>query len=802
MHENNIELLCHEAERLLELNIDLLQKMLTEPKVLGDSNAQLFDRSKAEKRIEELQGEQKKILGKEMVLAVVGTMKAGKSTTINAIVGKEILPNRNRPMTSIPTLIRHVPRKIIPELRLDNIEPIQKLFVTLQKKIDTEDGKKLLTELKKDQALWKLLDIIADNTWIKGNYYGEEDIFSCLASLNDLVRLATALRVDFPFSAYEEVHKLPVIEVEFSHLVGMDDSQGTLTLLDTPGPNEAGQPQLQAMMRDQLQKASAVLAVLDYTQLKSEADQQVRKELNAIAEVAAGRLFVLVNKFDQKNANSDNAETVKQAIPAMLDSGALNSDRVYPGSSLRAYLANRARSVVDQAGKLSVSEEWVDDFAKMAFGLDWREEEDDVLADVGVVLKKANTIWRTSLFEKLITEVIQAAHAKAAALAVDSAAAKLVQNAENIDEYLSLRHQGLQASIHTLQTQIKGLINDIEEVAACQQEVDKEVECVMGEITHETKNLLNNAESKLEKELDKYFQEGKRQEEALNKEFERHSKHGKNNSGESDKRGVFGTLFGALAGSVGQQTRDFDPENPEVKFSEHTEAMQFIKKIEESVISILAEKEKEIKPMLTKIVGGIEGSFHSKTMLAVDKIASQINSRLEEDGFTVKISFPKVSELKTHLATDTRIANLLEQKTFSETRHRRSSGVWGTLCGWFNTDDWGWETYKEDVTRSVVNINTIKNAVRNQTKEHFEKLNNAIDQQVNAPILKEIESFFITFKGKVEQLRHTLIQSTEDHKSSQQEQEQLTERLSVLRKLTPEMISDSKILKKELEPML
>ncbi|HBV0140261.1 TPA: antirestriction protein [Escherichia coli] len=29
-----------------------------------------------------------------MVLAVVGTMKAGKSTTINAIVGQEILPNR------------------------------------------------------------------------------------------------------------------------------------------------------------------------------------------------------------------------------------------------------------------------------------------------------------------------------------------------------------------------------------------------------------------------------------------------------------------------------------------------------------------------------------------------------------------------------------------------------------------------------------------------------------------------------------------------------------------------------------
>lgn len=51
MHSNNIELLCQEAERLLELNIDLLQKMLTEPKVLGDSNAQLFDRSKAKKEL-------------------------------------------------------------------------------------------------------------------------------------------------------------------------------------------------------------------------------------------------------------------------------------------------------------------------------------------------------------------------------------------------------------------------------------------------------------------------------------------------------------------------------------------------------------------------------------------------------------------------------------------------------------------------------------------------------------------------------------------------------------------------------
>ena len=62
-----------------------------------------------DKKIASLEENRIKLQDLEMVLAVVGTMKAGKSTCINAIVGREILPNRNRPMTALPTLIRHVP---------------------------------------------------------------------------------------------------------------------------------------------------------------------------------------------------------------------------------------------------------------------------------------------------------------------------------------------------------------------------------------------------------------------------------------------------------------------------------------------------------------------------------------------------------------------------------------------------------------------------------------------------------------------------------------------------------------------
>ena len=53
---------------------------------------------------------------------------------------------------------------------------------------------------------------------------------------------------------------------------------------------------------------------------------------------------------------------------------------------------------------------------------------------------------------------------------------------------------------------------------------------------------------------------------------------------------------------------------------------------------------------------------------------------------------------------------------------------------------------------------------------------------------------FLRIPGKVEQLRNTLIQSSEDHKRDQQAQERLTRRLQALNERVPELITDSKAL--------
>ncbi|EHQ7105448.1 dynamin family protein [Escherichia coli] len=794
MHEKNIALLCDEADRLLQLNINLLRQMVDEPDVLSDSkneNGLLFDKQKALKRIEELEGEQIKTARREMVLAVVGTMKAGKSTTINAIVGQEILPNRNRPMTSVPTLIRHVPGKTEPVLHLEHTQPVRNLLITLQEKLATPAGQQVAQTLQQTGDTRELLDILTDDGWLKNEYHGEEEIFTGLASLNDLVRLAAAMGSDFPFDEYAEVQKLPVIDVEFSHLVGMDACQGTLTLLDTPGPNEAGQPQMEVMMRDQLQKASAVLAVMDYTQMNSKADEDVRKELNAIADVSAGRLFVLVNKFDEKDRNGDGADAVRQKVPAMLNSDVLPASRVYPGSSRQAYLANRALHELRKNGTLPVDEAWVDDFVREAFG---RMKKDYVCKDSELATEGATDLWEGSLIDQLITEVIQSSHSRAAALAVDSAAAKLMQNAENVSEYLSLRHQGLQQSIQSLQAHITSLLADIQEIEECQNQVTGDVRMAMEDINTKTGELLTKVCASLEEELNDYFRSGKRKEQQMLEE---------ENSAQPRERNAFAffhDIFGT--GNQHDRMRDFDPDSPEIKFSDRRAALELMTQIESTVTSLHREAEAQFRPELEKIVRGIETGFRGTALYATEKIAGRINARLEDEGFTVKISFPAVSQLQTRLAVKINLSALMEERTETVTRRRRQSGVWGTVCRWFGTSDLGWENYDEDVSRSVININKVREEVMSLTRAYFGELQASIEQDINQPVRQEIDAFFCAFREKVEQLRNTLIQSSEDHKRDQQAQERLTGRLQALNERVPELITDSKALREELETML
>ena len=167
-----------------------------------------------------------------------------------AIVGAEVLPNRNRPMTALPTLIEHAPGQKTPILHFEKRQPILDLIEKLGKKARKLKPESLQERLEGDSHLQDALQKLHQTRSIAEAYQGEEAIFDFLAWLNDLVRLSAALKVPFPFEAYAGVADFPRIEVEFFHLRNQNQAgQGKFMILDTPGFNEAGQKEHRPVCR-------------------------------------------------------------------------------------------------------------------------------------------------------------------------------------------------------------------------------------------------------------------------------------------------------------------------------------------------------------------------------------------------------------------------------------------------------------------------------------------------------------------------------------------------------------------------
>lgn len=496
MYTQTLYELSQEAERLLQLSRQQLQLLEKMPlSVPGDDAPQLalpWSQPNIAERHAMLNNELRKISRLEMVLAIVGTMKAGKSTTINAIVGTEVLPNRNRPMTALPTLIRHTPGQKEPVLHFSHVAPIDCLIQQLQQRLRDCDIKHLTDVLEIDKDMRALMQRIENGVAFEKYYLGAQPIFHCLKSLNDLVRLAKARDVDFPFSAYAAIEHIPVIEVEFVHLAGLESYPGQLTLLDTPGPNEAGQPHLQKMLNPQLARASAVLAVLDYTQLKSISDEEVREAILAVGQSVP--LYVLVNKFDQQDRNSDDADQVRALISGTLMKGCITPQQIFPVSSMWGYLANRARHELANNGKLPAPEQqrWVEDFAHAALGRRWRHAD---LADLEHIRHAADQLWEDSLFAQPIQALLHAAYANASLYALRSAAHKLLNYAQQAREYLDFRAHGLNVACEQLRQNIHQVEESLQLLQLNQAQVS-------GEIKHEIELALTSANHFLRQQQD------------------------------------------------------------------------------------------------------------------------------------------------------------------------------------------------------------------------------------------------------------------------------------------------------------
>lgn len=762
MHTQTIYELSQEAERLLQLALHNLQTLQSMPMAALDDPATQpggdranihplhFSTRGIEAQQATLHNELRKVTRLEMVLAIVGTMKAGKSTTINAIVGTEVLPNRNRPMTALPTLIRHTPGQKEPILHFSHVGPIDVLMHKLQGQLGKTDRDKLAHRLEIDKDMVVLLERIEIGTAFERHYLGAQPIFHCLKSLNDLVRLSRALEVDFPFSDYAAIEHIPVIEVEFVHLSGLGNNPGQLTLLDTPGPNEAGQPHLQKMLSEQLARASAVLAVMDYTQLKSLSDQEVRQAIASVGKAVP--LYALVNKFDQKDRNSDDADQVRALISGTLMKGHMTPERIFPVSSMWGYLANRARYELIVNGKLPDTEEqrWVQDFAEAALGRRWRLAD---LDDQEHIRHAADLLWEDSLFEQPIRTLLHAAHANASLYALRSASHKLLNYSQSAREYLEFRYQGLTIAYEKLQFNIVRLEEDMTQMQVRQ-------ESVMDEIHHEVEEAIGAAEAFIERQqndilhaFDGYFSD--------------------------DKLATLAALNRAEVRQDGESGRD------RLVLDDESQAQVVLSKIRSACEMILLNAQQALTQELGLRFSQLETTLTRSLNDAMRPIEMRLKSELSEAGFHTRISLPAFQAGVLNFNTPQLFNGAIAAEDLPLSAHSRVSNVRETLSRWLNNPNWGWDDYVVTRTRYIIDIASLKEKLVLHVRQFCSQILKALSAQVDVSVTAGMASFFAEFSqslaGLQKSLQDSLLLRQQSESAVQALSQQLQHSLSTVR---------------------
>lgn len=378
-----------------------------------------------------LANERAKVKNLTMTIAVVGTMKAGKSTLLNAIMGDEILPSRETGMTTMPVRISHVAELAEPELHLHQCEGFNVAWRALAARLtdikqEGGDEKAILNSVGGTDAevLVKALQAPNDAPFLKVAS-GKTDIRRSLQLMNDLLRLCAhpEVAVESPLSSISAYTDLPELRVAFRCFAKgeFEIGLGNIAFIDTPGPNEAAQEHLKAIVDDQLQQASAIILVLNYSQLNSASEDALRDQVRGLVEGYPDRIHIVVNRFDERNHTSTLTEvTVRSHVTEKLfQIPGLSTERVFPTSARLALLSQQALEALDRHGALPLESEapWVPSFGRTFMGVFWQrqiEERDQVSASAIEGMKG-------SLFEAVTRGVVGHAFENAAPRCIKSA---------------------------------------------------------------------------------------------------------------------------------------------------------------------------------------------------------------------------------------------------------------------------------------------------------------------------------------------------------------------------------------------
>ena len=240
-------------------------------------------------------------------ICVMGTYSAGKSTFINALIGSEILPSSDQPMTA-------------------KIYKISKSTHGRKAKIRFEyDGKPVCLEFYEEKY-------IGDEGFV-GNAVADE-IESQIEAITekDLVRNVNKALEVINSSAESEERLSEIIEITVPFRAGiLDESPKDYVIFDTPGSNsESNEKHLEVLKKAMANLSNGLpIYISEYQALDTKDNAELYKVIASMKELDDRFTLIIVNKADQarlpKEGFNHDSETkiLSQAVPKRMFAGGM-----------------------------------------------------------------------------------------------------------------------------------------------------------------------------------------------------------------------------------------------------------------------------------------------------------------------------------------------------------------------------------------------------------------------------------------------------------------------------------------------
>ncbi|MEA2413373.1 MAG: hypothetical protein QOI58_30 [Thermoanaerobaculia bacterium] len=409
--------------------------------------------------------ERKNVASLELRLAVVAPMKAGKSTIINGLLGREILPFRSAAMTTLPTEVVLTPSGGEPRLLLspEMLEAIQNAEVDLRELLRHVDRGVLKKLLASNPDCEKVVECLRSNTApLLSAQTDHTRIRDTLLWINDLNRLCALLKSEAAVTAAISGGDVARVEAPLSALARdlMRFGSGRLVLIDTPGPDEwENDAFLERVVEVQLAHCSGVVLVLNFTALNNSAAGALKeKVMKTIAVTSEKNLVVVVNRIDQRKSNHDmSTEEVRDFVRSHLGVKIDAETAIFETSAAWAfaaanYLGERARRPDASAEQLTA---FVDSVLKEIFPIDWESMKEELTLEA--LDKRARSLWDKSGFHTLFDRAVARFSASAGEVCLRTALDVTSDVLKRVRQELDLRSVALQADAATLKKAIADL---------------------------------------------------------------------------------------------------------------------------------------------------------------------------------------------------------------------------------------------------------------------------------------------------------------------------------------------------------